>query len=148
MLRDMPYRRFEGQVCSVARTLEVIGERWTPLILRELGLGHRRFREIQRGTGVASNILADRLRTLVEQGIVEQWDDETYHATEKGRDLAPVLWAMLAWGDRWAAPEAGPPRLIVHDTCGHATHAVPSCAVCGEPLSQDQVHLAPGPGLP
>src|SRR3954454_22043613 len=89
MLGGMPYRRFEGQVCSVARTLENIGERWTVLILRELGLGHRRFREIQRGTGVASNILADRLRTLVDQGVVEQRADDTYHATEKGRDLAP-----------------------------------------------------------
>ena len=104
--------------CSVAQTLEVVGEWWTLLIVRNLMCGQRRFEAIQADLGIARNILSDRLSTLVEHGIVEQvkYQDHPerfeYRLTDKGRDLFPVIAALMAWGDKWAAPDgrADPPR--------------------------------------
>jgi DNA-binding HxlR family transcriptional regulator len=97
----MPYRAFEGQNCSVARTLAVVGERWTLLVMRDVLNGHRRFRELRRTTGIAPNILSDRLGTLVEHGLLRH-DEATgeYRPTRKGADLSPVLIALMSWGDR------------------------------------------------
>jgi len=147
----MPYRSFD-QNCSIARALEVVGERWTLLILREVMLGHRRFEEIRRNTGVASNILSDRLETLVEHGVLkrrrysEKPEAHEYRATEKGRKLQPVLTMLMQWGDRHMAPEAGPPRVLVHTTCGHDSSPHLVCDHCGEPVDARTSRIRPGPG--
>jgi DNA-binding HxlR family transcriptional regulator len=141
----VPYRTFEGQNCSIARALAVVGERWTLLVMREALLGRRRFEEIRRGTGAASNILADRLQTLVEHGVLERRGEE-YVPTDKGRDLTPVLTTLMTWGDRHAAQAAGPPRVVVHASCGHDADPVLHCSHCGQPAAAHDLLVRPGPG--
>ena len=141
----MPYRPFEDQNCSIARALAIVGERWTLLVMREVLLGHRRFREIRRQTGIAPNILSDRLATLVEQGLVELRGQE-YVPTRKGRDINPVLIGLMQWGDRYATGQAGPPRVIVHATCGHDADPALRCSHCDEALEARDVRVRPGPG--
>ena len=137
--------------CSIAQCLEVVGDWWTMLIVRDLFLGVRRFEEIQRRLGIARNVLSQRLDLLVDNEIItrRQYQDHPvrheYVLTKRGRDLWPVIEAMRQWGDTWSAPN-GPPVEIVHDGCGHRTHVVPSCASCGEPLTVADVHAVPGPG--
>jgi DNA-binding HxlR family transcriptional regulator len=139
----MPHRTFEGQNCSIARALEVVGERWTLLVLREVFLGRRRFREIKRNTGVASNILSDRLSTLVDHGVLER-DGEEYVLTDKGVDLNPVLLTLMAWGDKYDAPN-GPPKVPVHRACGHDAHPRLHCSHCGEELGPRATTVRDGP---
>ena len=140
----MPYRSFEGQNCSIARALEILGERWTLLILREVLLGRRRFEEIRRNTGVATNILTDRLATLVEHDVLERRGDE-YVPTRKGVEANPVLVALLQWGDAHAAPD-GPPRVLVHARCGHDADPRLQCAHCNEEIRPGELRVRPGPG--
>ena len=140
----MPYRPFEGQNCSIAAALAVIGERWTLLILREILLGRRRFEDIRRHTGVATNILSDRLETLTEHGVVERRGSE-YMPTDKARDATPVLVALQQWGDRYDAP-AGPPRVLVHAACGHDTEPALQCSHCAQPIAPRELRVRPGPG--
>lgn len=142
----MPYRPFEGQNCSIARALAVVGERWTLLILREALLGRRRFEDLRRRTGVATNILSDRLDTLVEHGVLDRSADGEYAPTAKGRELSPVLVTLMEWGDRHMAEPAGPPRVYVHTACGHDTHPVLHCSHCGEPTPPGELRVRPGPG--
>ena len=142
----MPYRPFEEQNCSIAGALAVVGERWTLLVMREVLLGRRRFREIRRQTGIAPNILSDRLATLVEHGLLSVGDDGEYTPTRKGLDLNPVLVALLQWGDRHAARDAGPPRVIVHAACGHDADPQLRCAHCGEAIETPDLLVRPGPG--
>jgi DNA-binding HxlR family transcriptional regulator len=138
--------------CSIARTLEVVGEWWTMLILRDLFLGFERFDDIQRDLGIASNVLTVRLKRLVEHGILERRADPDdkrvwrYFLTEQGRDLYPVLLALTAWGDKWRTPPGQVPLQIRHAACAHVTSAVPACAVCGETLHLDDLAFEPGPG--
>ena len=137
--------------CSIAQCLEVTGDWWTLLILRDVFLGVRRFDGLQADLGISRNVLARRLDGLVADGILERrpYSDAPpraeYVLTEKGRDLWPVLSAMRQWGDRWVAP-AGPPVEVVHVGCGERTTVVPTCAACGEPLTAGDVHAVPGPG--
>ena len=144
---------FSEMACSIARTLAVAGEPWSPLILRDVWVGMRRFDEIQRDLGISRKVLAERLRWLTEQGVLERRayserpPRHEYLLTEKGRDLVPVLTAMTAWGDHWTAGEAGPPVILRHRTCGQVTHAEVCCAACGERLVADDIEVAPGPGL-
>ena len=140
----MPYRTFDGQNCSIARALEVLGERWTLLILREVLLGRRRFEEIRRNTGVATNILTDRLATLVEHGVLERRGDE-YVPTRKAIDANPVLVALLQWGDAHAAPD-GPPRVLVHAPCGHDAEPALQCAHCEQEIRPGELRVRPGAG--
>ena len=142
----MPYRSYDDQNCSIARTLAVIGERWTLLVLREVLLGRRRFREIQRQTGVAPNILSDRLQTLVEHGVLRLDGEGEYRPTRKGVDLQPVLMTLMAWGDRYASREAGPPVVPVHTACGHDAHPHLACSHCGEPIDPREIVVRAGPG--
>src|SRR5579885_3449100 len=136
----MRWRSVGETNCSVARTLAVIGERWTMLILREAFMGHRRFDEFQRNTGIARNILASRLRALVSHGILERSENEGDHArveyrlTKKGMDLYPVMVAMLRWGDRWLCGDKGPPLTLVHRGCGAKTTPALVCPNCGAPV--------------
>jgi DNA-binding HxlR family transcriptional regulator len=137
--------------CSIARALEVVGEWWTLLVVRDIALGLHRFDDIQRDLGISRNILSDRLTTLLEHGIIERRPYQEspprydYHLTEKGRDLWPVLAALARWGDRWESPD-GPPVRFVHRTCGHDTGGLPVCLACGEEVGLDDVKLRKGPG--
>lgn len=143
---------FSDFSCSIARTLEVIGEWWSLLILRDLFLGFERFDDIQRNLGVASNILTTRLKKMMEQGIVERRADEQdkrvwrYGLTQQGRDLYPILLALTAWGDKWRAAEGQQPLLIRHQHCGQITSAIPACAVCKEELQLEDIRFEVGPG--
>jgi DNA-binding HxlR family transcriptional regulator len=138
--------------CSVARTIDVIGEWWTPLIVRDAFFGRRRFEEFQRSLGLARNVLAARLNRLVETGIMERQRYEEhpprdeYVLTTKGRDLFPIIAALMAWGDRWTAGEDGPPLLLIHEPCGKAGTLRATCDRCGEPMSLANIRPVPGPG--
>src|SRR5438067_12920155 len=117
-------RGYEGQACSIAGALEVVGERWTLLIVRDLFLGVRRFDDLQRDLGIARNVLRDRLALLVDEGILvrrryqERPERFEYKLSEKGTDLWPVLHALMSWGDRHAPLPAGPPTVVAHRGCG------------------------------
>jgi len=144
-------RDYPDQDCSAARTLAVIGERWTLLVIRDVLTGMRRFEEIQRSLGIARNVLAARLRRLVDEGILEQrpYSEHPpryeYFLTDKGLDLWPVLVAMMAWGDRHASP-SGPPLLLEHKGCGGGIDDRRICDRCGERLSVRDARAVPGPG--
>lgn len=143
---------FSSFACSISRTAAIVAEPWTPLILRDLFLGFERFDEIQRDLGVASNVLASRLRKLAGDGVVERQPDPAdaraaiYRLTAKGRDLYPLLLAMLAFGDKWEAGRSGAPLRLRHRGCGRITAAVPCCSVCGEAVAFEDLELLPGPG--
>ncbi len=117
-------RSYDSQVCSVAGALEIVGERWSLLVLRDAFLGVRRFDDFQRSLGVARNVLQSRLERLVEEGILERrlYQERPkryeYRLTDKGRDLYPVLVALLQWGDRYLADAEGPSLILEHRDCG------------------------------
>jgi DNA-binding HxlR family transcriptional regulator len=142
---------YESQQCSIASTLEVVGERWSLLILREVFLGVHRFDEIQADLGIARNVLDTRLRRLVEQGVLEKRlyqqrpPRSEYVLTEKGLDLWPAMVALMQWGDRHASP-AGPPVLLEHRGCGGAVNDHRICESCGKPLARTEVRAVAGPG--
>ena len=142
---------FEDMNCSVAQCLEVVGEWWSLLILRDAFLGVRRFDDFQARLGISRGILNQRLNRLVEQGVLTRvpYRDHPprheYRLTDKGRDLWPVVTAMRQWGDTWAAPD-GPPLQTVHTACGHISHSVPTCSHCGEALELRDLRAVPGPG--
>jgi DNA-binding HxlR family transcriptional regulator len=125
--------------CSIARTLDIVGEKWALLAVREVFLGNRRFDEIVRRTGAPRDTLAARLRTLVGSGILErrQYSEHParyeYRLTEAGRGLYPVIAALMRWGDEHLAGEDGPPLVLEH-RCGHRLVAQLVCEACGEPL--------------
>jgi DNA-binding HxlR family transcriptional regulator len=139
--------------CSVARTVEVVGERWTMLILREAFLGVKRFDHIQRDLGIARNILSDRLGKLVDHEILQKrrYSERParfeYRLTAKGRDLYPIVVTLMQWGDQHAAGPAGAPVELVHGPCGQVTHASLTCDVCGEGVHALNSSPAAGPGL-
>jgi DNA-binding HxlR family transcriptional regulator len=133
-------RDYPSQYCSMAASLEVIGERWTILIVRDLFLGHRRFDDLQRSLGVARNILQARLERLIEKGIVrkEQYQERParyeYRLTEKGIDLWPILMSLLQWGDHYAI-EGERPIVIEHKGCGGELDDRRRCLACGADVS-------------
>ncbi|TDC42924.1 helix-turn-helix domain-containing protein [Micromonospora sp. KC213] len=133
------------QACSIARALEVVGERWTLLVVRDAMLGVTRFDAFLKSLGVARNILADRLSTLVEAGVFERVPYQQrplrheYRLTDRGRELAPVVLALMEWGDRHRADEAGPPRLAEHENCGGPVRTEVHCARCGGPLTEAEI---------
>jgi DNA-binding HxlR family transcriptional regulator len=145
----MRWRSVGNTECSVARTLAVIGERWTMLILREAFLGRRRFDDFQRNTGIARNILASRLRALVRDGILERaaaGRDRArveYRLTAKGSDLYPVLISMLRWGDRWLADRKGPPLALIHRPCGATATPAMVCPNCGKEVIAREMIAVP-----
>jgi DNA-binding HxlR family transcriptional regulator len=143
---------FGDMACSIARTLHIAGEPWSLLIVRNAMVDIMRFEDHQRALGISRKVLAERLGWLVEQGIFERRlyserpPRHEYVLTEKGRELADILFAISAWGDRWTATEAGPPALFRHRICGELTHAEIRCAHCGEPLHSQDIEVTPGPG--
>lgn len=137
--------------CSIARTLDVIGEAWSPLILRDIWVGFSRFEQLQADLGISRKVLTERLNHLVDRGIIERraYDNRPryeYVLTDQGLELVDVLMVMVAWGDKWLAGTAGPPVLYQHHTCGEITHATLTCAACGKPIHGDNINLLPGPG--
>ncbi|MEP6815196.1 MAG: helix-turn-helix domain-containing protein [Marmoricola sp.] len=146
-------KSYETQVCSIARALELVGERWSLLIVREaLFAGVSRFSDLQHNLGIAPNILATRLEAFVDAGIMERTPDDARHhhrayvLTAKGRDLMPALIALSDWGDRWATP-GEPPILYTHTTCGGTVAHQLTCAHCG-PVDTSEIHAQIGPGMP
>jgi DNA-binding HxlR family transcriptional regulator len=144
-------RSYEGQVCSMARTLEVVGDRWTLLIVRDIVFGRRRFDELLQSLGVASNVLADRLSRLVAEGILEKVryserpERFEYRLTEKGSELRVALLALMQWGDRHLSQK--PPR-IARRKSDRSRVSVRVVASDGSVVAPDDVELVPGPGAP
>jgi DNA-binding HxlR family transcriptional regulator len=139
-------RTYERENCSAARALEMVGERWSLLIVRNaVFAGMTRFSDFERRLGIAPNILAKRLEGFVGDGLMERGGDGEYVLTQKGRELGAVVVALTEWGDRWAAPQ-GPPVLFEHEGCGGPVHVHVRCDDCGqEPAPADVVAVA-GPG--
>lgn len=141
------------QICSVARTLGVIGDRWTMMVLREAFLGTRRFDDIQAQIGAARHIVADRLKKLVEHGILERRRYQErpsryeYRLTEKGLELYPILLSLATWGDKWMDQGEGPPVELLHKECGEVMKPILTCSECGKPVGPRNVQPRPGPVL-
>ena len=144
-------RTYDGQNCSVARALEVVGERWSLLIVRDLMLGYRRFDELHERLGVARNVLAARLELLGYAGVLEKrlYQERParyeYHLTEKGLDLWPVIVGLLSWGDRYLA-KGSPPIVLEHRDCGGLINDRRICERCGVELGVRDAIALPGPG--
>jgi DNA-binding HxlR family transcriptional regulator len=145
---------YPEQVCSVARSLEVVGERWTLLVLRDVFLGLHRFDELIDSLGVTRTVLTSRLRKLVDEGVLERRryhehpERFEYHVTAKGQALFPVIAHLMRWGDTFYAEAAGPPRLLLHHGCGGELHSALVCDRCAEVAGPADVEPAPGPGMP
>ena len=146
-------RTYDTQNCSAARALELVGERWSLLIIRDaLFAGHTRFGDFQRSLGVAPNVLTTRLDSFVAAGLMERrrYSEHAEHyeylLTGKGRDLAPVIVALSAWGDRYAAPN-GPPIIYEHTACGGGIHQQIRCVACDKEIRNTDIGVRPGPGL-
>ncbi|MFI5691363.1 winged helix-turn-helix transcriptional regulator [Kribbella sp. NPDC051586] len=142
---------FSEMACSIARTLDVMGEPWSPLILRDIFVGMSRFEQIQADLGISRKVLTERLNHLVARDVLERrpYDKRPryeYVLTGKGLELVDVLMVMVAWGDKWLAGEAGPPVLYRHHACGEISHVELSCSHCGKPMHADDIDVLPGPG--
>lgn len=151
-LEGVLHNDYSNQSCSIAGALEVVGERWSLLIVRDILLGLRRFDELQAHLGVARNVLNSRLRRLEEFGVIERVPYQErplrheYRLTEKGLDLWPTIMALMKWGDRYATPEGGPAVIVEHRGCGGEIDEHRICQRCGARLkARDAVGRA-GPG--
>jgi len=149
-----PYSDYDSDTCSIARTLELIGDRWTLLVLRDVANGVRRFDELAGHLGIARNILSGRLARLAEHGLVERTsyrepgerERREYRLSGAGRELVPVLLAFMAWGDRHLAGPEGPPAVVRHDGCGAPIKVSLSCADGHQLGERPRLRLEPGPG--
>ncbi len=143
---------YATQTCSIAGALEVVGERWTLLIVREVMLGVRRFDEIQSDLGIARNVLQSRLERLVEHGVLEKQPYSErppryeYRLTERGLDLWPTIVALMQWGDAHSPTAAGPPVLLEHRGCGGSIDGHRTCERCGARVGPRDVWAVAGPG--
>jgi DNA-binding HxlR family transcriptional regulator len=146
------HRDYPALDCSVAKALEVIGERWSLLIVRDVMHGNRRFGEMQESLGIARNVLSARLQRLIDEDILERRAYQEsppryeYFLTQKGLDLWPALIALLNWGDRYSPDPGGPRRLIVHKECGGTVSERGICESCGKLLTARDAKQVPGPG--
>lgn len=146
----MKWDDIDQQVCSVARALSVVGERWTLLIIRDAFKGTRRFEDFQRNLGVTRHRLAERLSGLVDEGVLTRTPYNArplryeYRLTRKGLALYPVLLSLSHWGDVWMDDGAGPPLKYWHSRCGKQTEPVLSCRECGDPLRPEEVSARHG----
>ena len=137
--------------CSVAQCLEVVGEWWSMLIVRDAMLGVTRFDQFQERLGISRNILKQRLDNLTDHGVLEKvlYSDQParyeYRLTAKGQDLGPVVTTMRQWGDKYAAPD-GPPLQLVHEGCGTVFQPEMTCSNCGERVPASEVQVVSGPG--
>lgn len=146
--------RYSAANCSIARTLGVVGEKWTLLVLREAFNGIRRFDDFHAALGCARNLLATRLKTLVTHGLLERvaYQDDVgrsrheYLLTDKGRDLFPVVVALMQWGDRWTADDSGPAVQLLHRDCGEPVTVELNCGAGHGALGARDITPVPGPG--
>jgi len=149
----MRWKQIDTMTCSIARTLSVVGDRWTMLIIRDVFLGIRRFEGIQQDLGLTPHRLSDRLRKLVRDGILRRVAYEKhpprfeYRLTEKGVDLYPLIVALIEWGDRWMAGRAGVPVELVHRPCGHSIRPELICPSCKSKIEARDMSARPGPAL-
>lgn len=147
----MRWDELEQQSCSVARTLAVIGDRWTLMILRDCFLGVRRFDEFEQRLGITRHVLSDRLRKLVEYDVLKKVAyqqrplREEYRLTERGLDLHSIVLALVSWGDKHMADERGAPLLHRHKVCGHIMHPVTVCSECSVPITARDIEVEIGP---
>lgn len=138
---------FAAMPCSIARTLDVVGEWWTFLVIRDIFNGVRRFDDLLTHLGISRNILTDRLNSLVTKGVLKRARYQErparyeYRLTEKGLDLLPILLLMMCWGDKWLAGETGAPANVTHTDCGRQTQATVVCSDCGQPLIAGHLHV-------
>lgn len=138
--------------CSIARTLDIVGEPWSPLILRNVYVGITRFDQIQQSLDISRKVLTERLKWLVENDVLERREYSSrpprheYALTAKGLELCDLLLVMVRWGDRWTAGEAGPPVLYRHHACGEISHVELHCSVCDRPMRAADIDVLPGPG--
>ena len=144
-------KEYEGQICSIARSLELVGERWSLLVVREIFHGRRKFSEMQRSLGVARNVLADRLQGMVDEGILERRpyserpERYEYFLTEKGLDLWPVIVSLMQWGDRYRS-DGRRPMVLHHRGCEGEVDDRRMCTVCGAALTPADVEAVPDGG--
>ncbi|MBV1796515.1 helix-turn-helix domain-containing protein [Siccirubricoccus sp. G192] len=149
----MRWNELADQTCSVARTVSVIGDRWTLLVLRDCFLRIRRFEQFQEKLGITRPVLADRLAKLVAAGVLEKVPYQLrpvrheYRLTQKGLDLYPVLMAIVHWGDVYMTSEAGRPLMHRHKACGHLFDPMMVCSECRADLTARAVTVEPGPGV-
>ncbi len=140
------------KTCSIARTIEIIGNEWSLMILREMFLGSRRFDDLQRQTGASTQVLSQRLRRLVSAGILRREAYSTrparyeYRLTRKGCELWPVIVAMKTWGDAWLADGRAPVE-IVHEACGRTVDPQMTCPYCGEPMTAHDARAKLSPAI-
>ncbi|TDG13626.1 transcriptional regulator [Seongchinamella unica] len=149
----MRWDDIDKQVCSVARSLSVVGERWTMLIIRDAFLGTRRFDQFQSNLGITRHRLSERLCKLVDAGVLVKvpYNDRPvryeYRLTRKGLGLYPVLMSLARWGDEWMDKGQGAPLEYVHQKCGNNTRPTLTCSECNEPLRPEEVTPRLGPAL-
>ena len=147
----MRWQDIDQQPCSLARSLAIVGDRWTLLILRDCFMGIRRFEHFQARLGVTRHVLSDRLRKLQEGGILakvpyqERPRREEYRLTAMGRDLYPVMVHLAQWGDKYLAAQFGPPVIRVHRQCGETLHASLHCDHCGEAVGAADIRVEENP---
>ncbi len=143
---------FKHLECPLARSLDIIGEWWSLLIVRDLFYGITTFDLLCQDLGIARNILATRLKKLTDRGIIEKQADaakprrQSYCLTRKGKDLFPVIMALVAWGNTWEVPQ-GPPITFRHLPDGHTVQPLLICGHCGDPLHAGEIRAEKGPGL-
>jgi DNA-binding HxlR family transcriptional regulator len=150
----MRYVDLSTHNCSVQRTIDIVGEKWTFAVLRDVFNGLSRFDDLQRHSGVPRPLLAKRLATLVEHGLLErvpyrvpgQRTRAEYRLTQKGLDLYPVIAALRDWGDRYVADPGGPAGVTTHKGCGAPVHVVLECEAGHRVADRSEVEFAPGPG--
>lgn len=148
----MKWEEIGDQPCSVARTLSVLGDRWTMLILRNAFMGVRRFDDFQRSLGLTRHVLSERLKRLVEHEIlvkvpyVQRQERFEYQLTEKGLDLYPIILAMVQWADKWMDLGMGKPLEFTHKSCGKKINPKVVCSECNDPIHVQDVRVVAGPG--
>jgi DNA-binding HxlR family transcriptional regulator len=148
----MRHSEFPLQICSVARSLEVVGEWWTLLIVREAFFGTRRFTDFEGNLGIAKNVLSERLAKLVDAGVMERTpvvgrgNPHLYTLTAQGRELLPVVVALMQWGDRWIHGRKRAPVRVLERRSGKEVAQIEVTSPEGKPLSLDDVVVVPGPG--
>ncbi len=149
----MRWNEIDTQVCSVARALSVVGDRWTLLILRDCFTGVRRFDAMQKSLGITRHRLSDRLVRLVDSGVLNKVPYQErplrheYRLSEMGKELYPVVLSLAHWGDKWLDDGDGAPIQHVHNNCGHVVRSVLACSECGEALEPRAVTPQVGPGI-
>ncbi len=146
----MKWHELSEQPCSVARSLAVVGDRWTLMIVRDLFLGSTQFEQLRRSLKISRTVLTDRLSLLESEGVVtkrpyqEKPTRYRYLLTPKGTDLYPIIMTLVNWGDKYYSGESGPPVLYRHRNCGHDFTPVLTCSECNEELNalDTEVHFA------